>query len=74
MLDFLAIILVINEDIFYEIEDKFFKIFWILVIPFFGAIFTMVKLSRLHDSSSPKSTNAEDIINYDHVDSHNVEL
>ena len=74
MLDLVAIILVINEDIFYEIEDKIFKIFWILLIPFLGAIFAMIKLSRLHDSSSPKSTEAEDIINYDNVDPHNMEL
>ena len=74
MLDFLAIVLVINEDIFYEIEDKFFKIFWILLFPILGAIFAMIKLNGLHDSSSPKSTEAEDIINYDYVDPHNVEL
>jgi len=51
MLDLVAIILVINEDIFYEIEEKFFKIFWILLIPFFGAIYAMIKLHRLHNYS-----------------------
>jgi len=74
MLDFVAIILVINEDIFYEVEDKIFKIFWIILIPFLGAIFAIIKLTRLHDGLSPKSTKAEDIINYDYVDPHNMEL
>jgi len=73
MLDLLAIILVLNEDIFYEIEDKMFKIFWILILPIIGAIFAIIKLGRLHDSSSPKSTEAEDIINYDYVDPYNME-
>jgi len=74
MLDLLAIILVINEDIFYEIEEKVFKIFWILLLPIIGALYAMVKLGRLHDSSCPKSTEAENIINYDYVDPHNMEL
>ena len=73
-LDLVAIILVLNEDIFYEIEEKFFKIFWILLIPLVGAIYAMIKLSRLHDSSTPKSMEAENIINYDYVDTHNMEL
>ena len=73
MLDFVAIILVINEDVFYEVEDKVSKIFWIILIPFLGAVFVIIKLSRLHDGSSPKSAEAEDIINYDYVDPHNVE-
>lgn len=49
MLDFLAIVLIINEDIFYEIEDKIFKIFWILLFPIVGAIFAINKLNNLHN-------------------------
>ena len=73
MLDLLAIILVINEDIFYEVEDKIFKIFWILILPIIGAIFAMIKLNRLHSYTSPKSEDADNIINYEFVDSNNME-
>ena len=73
MLDLLAIILVINEDIFYEVEDKIFKIFWILILPIIGAIFAMIKLSRLHSDTSPKSEDTDNIINYEFVDSNNME-
>ena len=55
ILDFIAIILVINEDVFYEVEDKVFKIFWILLIPFFGAIFAMIKLNSLHNYTGTNS-------------------
>ena len=63
MLDFIAIILVINEDIFYEIEEKVFKIFWILILPFFGAIFVIIKLNRLHNHASSKSDSLHDTNN-----------
>jgi len=73
MLDLIAIILVINEDIFYEVEDKIFKIFWILILPFLGAIYAMIKLHRLHDYTNQKYDTShnihDDIRTYEFVDS-----
>jgi len=73
MLDVLAIILVINEDIFYEIEDKVFKIFWILLLPIIGAIYAMIKLHGIHNYTSPKCDNSHnihsDVRTYEFVDS-----
>ena len=71
MFDLLAIILVINEDIFYEVEDKIFKIFWILILPIIGAIFAMIKLNRLHNYKRPKSEldTSDNIREYEFVDS-----
>ena len=72
MLDFVAIILVINEDIFYEIEDKIFKIFWILIIPLFGAMYAMHKLNTLHNYTGNQCSRGninDDIRTYEAVDS-----
>ena len=71
MLDFIAIILVINEDIFYEAEEKFFKIFWILLLPILGAVFAMIKLNRLHNYKRPKFelNTSDNIREYEFVDS-----
>ncbi len=71
MFDLLAIILVINEDIFYEVEDKIFKIFWILILPIIGAIFAMIMLNRLHNYKRPKSEldTSDNIKEYEFVDS-----
>jgi len=73
MLDLVAIILVINEDIFYEIEEKFFKIFWILLIPLFGAIYAMIKLHRLHnyrDDEGDTLSHNDGTRTYEFFDSH----
>lgn len=73
MLDLLAIILVVNEDIFYEIEDKAFTIFWILLLPIIGSIYAMIKLNRLHNYKSSKCDNSHnihsDVRTYEFVDS-----
>jgi len=46
ILDGIAILLIANEDILFETEDKFWKIIFVLFIPFFGAIIQLNFLSR----------------------------
>ena len=64
--------LVVNEDIFYEVEDKVFKVFWILLFPIIGAIYAMIKLNRLHNYTNSKCgiDNTDNSRTYEFVDSH----
>ena len=46
LLDIAALFAVINEDLLYEVHQKFFKVVFILLIPIIGAIVELYLLSR----------------------------
>lgn len=46
MLEFVAIVIVLNEDILYSTEDKTKKVFFIIFVPIIGAIIELRKLDK----------------------------
>ena len=50
LLDIVAIFIIVNEDILYDPIEKFWKIVFILFLPFFGAI---IQLHFLNNNYKP---------------------
>ena len=62
LLEIAAILVVANEDILYESEEKTRKIIFIIFVPIIGAIIELKKLDKFARYS--KDTNGNDVMDY----------